>query len=194
MALLDLRKYKFNNYKNRVESVIMTVNTQVDREVGFALLNPDGSLKNNTRRDIVVGDTLIIGEIPKYSYVTDIRVLYFEAFDDTTTFDIGFIGDFPEETVVPFATFVGDLQNLSQYIPLSINGVADKDGVQVPVLEADYRGGIWNDGVEPMKIGLKVHNETILEANPLTTGKCKILVSFIRYSEDDVIRGEVVAP
>ena len=186
MALLDLRRYKFNNYTNKVESTIKSIDAIANRDRMYNCLSCE------PQPSIEIGDSVVIGTIPRNCFVTDIRILYVEGFDVGVTFDMGFLADFPEDTLVPFATdIVATGDNLQQWISLPQSGAVDGAGVQVPLAETDYRAGIWNGDERPLALGIKV-NGAEADGTPLTVGKCKVLISFIRFGDEDIHRGELI--
>lgn len=186
MALLNLSKYNFNDYENRVDSTVKIIDAIPNRNEGYSA--PGGDVVGN----ISVGDVLAIGVIPKNSLITDIRVLYTQAFPDNATFDFGFLADFPDDALITFTTgVVADHEDLQQFIPLSNSGCVDADGVQVTTEEADYRGGIWNGDKRPLMLAVRVNGDGG-DGTAITVGKCKVLISYIRFSNDDVVRGQKI--
>ena len=186
MALLDLRRYRFNNYTNKVESTIKHIDAVANRDRDYNCLSCE------PQPNINVGDSIAIGAIPRNCFVTDMRILYEEGFDAGTTFDVGFLADFPEDSLVVFATdVVATADNAQQWLPLPESGAIDSAGVQVPLAESDYRAGIWNGDKRPLVLGIKV-NGTDPDGTPLKIGKCSVLISFIRYGEEDIHRGELI--
>ena len=186
MALLDLRRYRFNNYVNKVESTVKHIDAVSNRNRDFNCLSCE------PQPNINVGDSIAIGTVPRNCLITDMRVLYEEGFPAGTTFDFGLLADFPSDNLVVFATdIVATGDNVQQWLPLPQSGAVDGAGVQVPLAETDYRAGIWNGDVRPLVLGIKV-NGTDPDGTPILVGKCKVLVSFIRFGEEDIYRGEII--
>ncbi len=128
------------------------------------------------KREVILadGDILHIGGIPKNSYVNDITILVDESFDAGTTLDLGFIGDYPDDNIVVFqSAIVVSEQDVSIKIPLPISGVRNPDGSEAVLDEA---GGIWNGSNRFMPLAIKVN-----ATGALTSGKCKVLLSYARF-------------
>ena len=181
MALLDLKQYRYNDYLNKVESTVKSIDAVPNRGRNFNCIGCE------PQRTINVEDVVIIGGIPKNCVVTDIRALYDEDFVAGTTFDLGFLNDALE--IVPFASgVVADGGIVTQYLPLSNDGVRDPLGVQVLTAERDFRGSIWNGDKKPLTLAMQFKGGAA--GTPLKAGKMKLLISFIRYGEEDIHRGQ----
>ena len=185
MALLNLSKYSYNGYTSKVESTIKTIDAVNRSGEDFIVVGGQQG-----KRKIESGDILAIGAIPRNCLVTDIRIIYEEAFHADTTFDFGFVGDFPDDNLTVIKSgIVAAIANGTQYIPVGNSGVVDPDGTAVPSAESDYRGSLWNGDKRPLMLAIRVNNATVTE---LIDGKCKMLVSFIRFGEEDIVRGEPI--
>ena len=191
MALLDLTGYQFNNYIRPVEATVKTITAVYNGEKG--VFDEVGGDEPQSR--IKVGDILAIGAIPQNVLVTDIRAIYEEGFDIDTEFDFGFLGDYPSDNITKFATNVladDTIEHGNQYIPLGTTGVRAPDGTSITTVESDYRGAIWNGNTRPMMLAIEVKNDAVGAGNALSVGKVKILVSYIRYGNEDIYRGEPI--
>ncbi len=185
MALLDLKQYRYNDYLNRVESTVKSIDAVPNRDREYNCIHCE------PQRNINVGDTIAIGTIPKNSLVTDVRVLYLEAFPAGTVWDYGFLGDFPDDHFTEIATdIVADESNVSQWLPVGHNGVRDPSGIMVPDGEDDYRGSLWNGDQRPSMLAIRMNNPTGSIGDAIKTGKMKVLISLIRFGESDLIRGQ----
>ncbi len=185
MALLDLKQYRYNDYLNKVESTVKSIDAVPNRDRMYNCINCE------PQRNINVGDTIAIGDIPRNSLVTDVRVLYLEAFPAGTVWDYGFLGDYPDDHFTEIATdIVADQGNVSQWIPVGHTGVRDPSGIMVPAEEDDYRGSLWNGDKRPSMLAMRMNNPTGSIGDAIKIGKMKILISFIRFGEEDIHRGE----
>ena len=181
MATLDLKQYNYNDYLNKVESTVKSIDALPNRDRMYNCIHCE------PQRQINIDDVVIIGNLPKNCIVTDIRAIYLEDFATDVVFDLGFLNDDLE--VVPFASdVVADGGIVTQYLPLSNDGVRDPLGVQVLTAERDYRGSIWNGDKKPLTLAMKFKGD--VAGTPLKTGKMKLLISFIRYGDEDIHREE----
>jgi len=140
----------------------------------FTLKDADGEYD---KEEIYLWDTDIvhIGALPKDSYVTDITLLVEEGFDVGATFDLGFIGDFPDDNIIVFQSGIAvDEPNVSIKIPLPVSGVRNPDG---SAAVSGVAGGIWNGDARPMPLAIRVNNP----GGVTTSGKVRFLFAYSRY-------------
>ena len=182
MATLDLKQYRYNDFLNKVESTVKTVDAVPNRDRNFNCINCE------PQRHINVGDLIHIGNVPMNVLVTDIKVIYKEGFPNCK-FDIGFLGD--NLSFQTFATDVhADLGAVVQNIPVGSTGCRNPDGSDVPDGEMDFRGSIWNDDIKPLTFAIKMKSDTLADGDPIKVGKMRIIFSFIRFGEEDYTRGD----
>jgi len=119
------------------------------------------------------GDVLFVGMIPRECVATDIRIVADPAFDGT--FDLGFIGDFPDIAINPIATAVVTADNGTTVIDMPNTGVILADGTALP--STDKRGSIWA-GEYGLNLGLKFNGD-------ITKGLVRIIVTYSYYGTKD---------
>jgi len=106
------------------------------------------------------GDIIHIGKLPAECFVTSMVILTHEGFS-VGTFDLGFIGDFPDVSLTPIATTI-DLtaDNTSTVVTLPTSGVVNGNG-------------IWS-GVDGISLAVKCNGVP-------TTGACTLVIGFSSF-------------
>ena len=195
MAFISLNKYRKNNVSKAVQCLALDVDASSNR-VGKYRIISGTNLPVGGYHFLRVGDTALIGQVPRNCVVTDIRVIWHEGFPDATEFDFGFLADFPDDTItVTQADIVADntVENGTMYLNVNNTGAIDPSGSSIASADGDFRGALWNGDKRPLMLGINIKNASLANGDDLTKGKCTFLVSYIRFDKDDIFDEEDIS-